>query len=565
MGRRAARRVRRGRPGAGPAAVAPRARPGAVRGGRHHPRRRDGAARRPARSRTGRSAGRDGWHLGEVLTDAAIEGALSDRDSLARTERRSLGVALLPDDPAALWTTGPSVERVGAWHVRAVWGERPRCPTTSSSRCAGPASPPASGPRRSCTASPTPTPAAGCTAPSRASTTPTCSAPHPHRPVAGRPPPRRAPAPRQPAAACWSSSGQRLADPDLEIPIGDPRRGGPDGVHRQIGLPVDHRRHDQRRRPATDRADRNWPSSPCPPRPAGRPRRPRLAALLAALDSSRAVPHRDARDPRRAARRAGSRRPGAPRRAPTRTTTRPAPRRTWSPTVAASTGSTPTRPRSTCSCWPCPTRPTATWRGLDRLEAGPAQGGPGRAGRHRPGRRGQAAAGRAVAVPARRLAGAVSRRPAAGAVEAAAAHPRRRRRDRPRRRSSRSHPRRALFDLAWATGAPTATTPLRRTAPREGVDEHHGEPAQVATGRPGRSTRPRTRYAERAGVPRRVRRRPPPARLAAHPPRRGHVHRAAATASWTLPKGARADGVPAQAGDRPRSSSASGPWSSAAS
>ncbi len=59
----------------------------------------------------------DGWHLGEVLTDAAIEGSLSDRGAMSRAELRSLSLALLPDDPAALWTTGPSVERAGAWHV----------------------------------------------------------------------------------------------------------------------------------------------------------------------------------------------------------------------------------------------------------------------------------------------------------------------------------------------------------------------------------------------------------------------------------------------------------------
>ncbi|WP_327010079.1 hypothetical protein OHA72_24270 [Dactylosporangium sp. NBC_01737] len=59
----------------------------------------------------------DGWHLDQVLTDAAIEGALSDRDSLSRSERRSLALALLPDDPAALWTDGPCIERAGTWHV----------------------------------------------------------------------------------------------------------------------------------------------------------------------------------------------------------------------------------------------------------------------------------------------------------------------------------------------------------------------------------------------------------------------------------------------------------------
>ena len=59
----------------------------------------------------------DGWDLDQALTEAAIEGALSDRDSLSRDDRRSIGAALLSDDPAALWNTGPSVERAGAWHV----------------------------------------------------------------------------------------------------------------------------------------------------------------------------------------------------------------------------------------------------------------------------------------------------------------------------------------------------------------------------------------------------------------------------------------------------------------
>ncbi|MEV4510438.1 hypothetical protein AB0K00_15905 [Dactylosporangium sp. NPDC049525] len=58
-----------------------------------------------------------GWQVDPLLTDAAIEGALGDRDSLPRSQRHSLAAALLPGDPAGLWTTGPSVEQAGAWHV----------------------------------------------------------------------------------------------------------------------------------------------------------------------------------------------------------------------------------------------------------------------------------------------------------------------------------------------------------------------------------------------------------------------------------------------------------------
>ena len=47
---------------------------------------------------------------------------------------------------------------------------------------------------------------------------------------------------------------------------------------------------------------------------------------------------------------------------------------------------------------------------LDGLEAGPAQGGPRRTGRHRPGGGGQPDPGRPVAVPARRLGRAVGAR-----------------------------------------------------------------------------------------------------------------------------------------------------------
>ncbi|MET7424870.1 hypothetical protein [Dactylosporangium sp. NPDC005555] len=57
------------------------------------------------------------WQVDPALTDDAIEGAVSDRDSLSRSERRGIAAAMLSEDPAQLWTTGPSVERIGAWHV----------------------------------------------------------------------------------------------------------------------------------------------------------------------------------------------------------------------------------------------------------------------------------------------------------------------------------------------------------------------------------------------------------------------------------------------------------------
>ncbi|MEV0127681.1 hypothetical protein AB0H83_04355 [Dactylosporangium sp. NPDC050688] len=225
------------------------------------------------------------WQIDPALTDAAVEGAVGDRDALGRPERHSLAVALLPDDPAGLWTTGPSVEGAGAWHVQ-YYGARTPLPDDLVVEV-----------RK-----------ARITAGIRASAfvhglanPETCR--WLHGPVEGvgvgdlvmavtRTVPwlvRRLPAGHALRAGLprvLELVRQRLADPALELPIGALYGDKLPDFIAKIGLPVtvDGTTHDAGLYKAE--VDRHWPSILLRPARLTGPDDPRLAALLTELDSS---------------------------------------------------------------------------------------------------------------------------------------------------------------------------------------------------------------------------------------------------------------------------------------
>jgi hypothetical protein len=227
----------------------------------------------------------DGWDLGGVLTDAAIEGALSDRDSLPHSERRSLGLALLPDDPADLWTTGPAVERTGAWHVERYGARTPLADDLIVEvRKAGIAS----GIRPSAFAH-------GLANPE------TCR--WLHGPVEGIGVPdllrgvtravpwlvRRLPAGhalRVSLPRVLDLVRQRLADPDLELQIGTLYEDDLTEFVAKLGLPVTVDGTTQDAGLYKIVHDRHWPEIMLRPARLAGPDDPRLAALLTELDSS---------------------------------------------------------------------------------------------------------------------------------------------------------------------------------------------------------------------------------------------------------------------------------------
>ncbi|GAA3192455.1 hypothetical protein ACFO1B_04885 [Dactylosporangium siamense] len=227
----------------------------------------------------------DGWHLGEVLTEAALEGALSDRDSLQRSERSALGAALLPNDPAGLWAGGPDVERAAAWHVQRYGVRTPladdlvvevrKAGITSGLQASaflhGLANP------ETCRWLHGAVPGIGIPDLLRAVTR---SIPWLVRRLpAGHP--ARVSLPR-----VLDLVRQRLADPQLELQIGTLYEENLTEFIAKIGLPVTVDGTTQDAGVYKIVYDRHWPSVMVRPALLAGPDDPRLAALLTALDSS---------------------------------------------------------------------------------------------------------------------------------------------------------------------------------------------------------------------------------------------------------------------------------------